>query len=158
MQRLLIAISLLFTATLLAPALAADPDEVMDDPVMEERAREISKGLRCVVCKNQSIDESDADLAKSLRLLVRERLEEGDTDEEVTAYVVDRYGEFVLLRPRFSAKNLFLWVSPLIMLIIGAGLAVYFLRQQKQPEAPAAPLSDEERAELARLTAEKSES
>ena len=99
MQRLLIAISLLFTATMLAPALAADPDEVMDDPVMEERAREISKGLRCVVCKNQSIDESDADLAKSLRLLVRERLEAGDTDEEVTAYVVDRYGEFVLLKP-----------------------------------------------------------
>ncbi|MCI5043908.1 MAG: cytochrome c-type biogenesis protein CcmH [Aquisalinus sp.] len=149
----------LFVLTLVAcfsisTAFAIDPEEVLDDPVMEERAREISKGLRCIVCKNQSIDESDAMLAKDLRILVRERVAAGDTNEEVTDYVVDRYGEFVLLRPRLSPKNLVLWISPIFMLIIGAGLAVYFLRLQKQPEVKVAPLSADEKKEIDRLTGE----
>ncbi|MCI5046946.1 MAG: cytochrome c-type biogenesis protein CcmH [Aquisalinus sp.] len=138
----------------LSPALAIDPEEVLEDPVLEERAREISKGLRCIVCKNQSIDESDAMLAKDLRILVRQRVAAGDSNEEVTDYVVDRYGEFVLLRPRFSTQNLLLWISPIFMLVIGAGLAVYFLRLQKQPEVKVAPLSEDEKKELDRLTSE----
>ncbi|WP_306253424.1 cytochrome c-type biogenesis protein [Parvularcula sp. IMCC14364] len=149
MKRFLLII--LLGAFWLSPALAIDPDEVLEDPALEERAREISKGLRCVVCKNQSIDESDAMLAKDLRILVRERVAAGDSNEEVTDYVVDRYGEFVLLRPRFSPKNLVLWISPIIMLMIGGGLAVYFLRLQKQPDIKVAPLSAEEQKELNRL-------
>ena len=141
---------------MITPAFAVDPDEVLDDPVLEERAREISKGLRCVVCMNQSIDESDAMPARDLRLLIRERLQEGDTDEQVVEYVVSRYGEYVLLQPRFSTKNMFLWFSPLVVLFGGILLAVWFVRSQKKVtvEVPA-PLSDEEQKALDEMMGER---
>lgn len=108
------------------PALAVLPDEILKDPVLEERARKLSSELRCMVCQNQSIDASDAELARDLRILVRERLTEGDSDEAVIDYVVSRYGEFVLLNPRFSLRNAALWFVPIILLIGGAiGFMVY---------------------------------
>ena len=107
-----------------SPAWAVNPDEIMADPVLEGRAREISKVLRCLVCQNQSIDDSDAGLAKDLRLLVRERLSKGDADAEVIEFVVSRYGDFVLLKPPFKATTLLLWLGPL--LILGLGLVAVF--------------------------------
>ena len=99
MKRILLILSLIFAL----PVHAVEPDEILDDPVLEERARELSKGLRCMVCQNESIDDSDAALARDLRLLVRERLVAGDSDEEVLDFVVERYGEFALLQPKFGA-------------------------------------------------------
>ena len=107
-----------------APAWAVNPDEMLADPVLEKRAREISKGLRCLVCQNQSIDDSDADLAKDLRIIVRNRLKAGDSDGAVVDYVVARYGDFVLLKPPFKATTLLLWLGPL--LILGLGLVAVF--------------------------------
>jgi cytochrome c-type biogenesis protein CcmH len=98
-----------------SPAAAVNPDEVLDDPALEARARELSLDLRCLVCQNQSIDDSNAELARDLRLLVRERLVAGDSDEDVIDYVVSRYGEFVLLTPRFSVQTLLLWGAPLLI-------------------------------------------
>ncbi len=130
-------------------AAAVNPDERLDDPVLEDRARDISAELRCLVCQNESIDASNADLAKDLRLLVRERLEAGDTDAQVIDYVVDRYGEFVLLRPRFSSTNLLLWLGPAILFALAAFGAWRFVRAQRHaaPVEPA-PLSDTERRAL----------
>lgn len=102
------------------PAHAVQPDEVLSDPALEARARALSVNLRCLVCQNQSIDGSNAELAKDLRVLVRTRLTAGDSDEEVMSYIVSRYGDFVLLKPSFSAKNLFLWLTPIIVLLLGA--------------------------------------
>ncbi len=104
----------------LGPAGAVQPDEVLADPALEARARMLSAELRCMVCQNQSIDDSDAELAHDLRVLVRERLTAGDSDEEVIDYVVSRYGEFVLLKPRFSLRNALLWGTPVLLLVIGA--------------------------------------
>ncbi len=101
--------------------LAVEPDEMLKDPKLEARAREISKNLRCLVCQNQSIDDSNADLAKDLRLLVRERLTKGDSNEQAMQYIVDRYGEFVLLRPLLNMHTVFLWLGPLLMLLFAAG-------------------------------------
>src|SRR5207248_7784146 len=103
-----------------APALAVQPDEIISDPALEARARALSKELRCMVCQNQSIDDSDAPLAHDLRVLVRERLQAGDSDREVTNFLVARYGEFVLLNTHFSAHTAILWVAPAAMLVIGA--------------------------------------
>ena len=100
-------------------ALAVSPEEILDNPVLEQRAREISAGLRCLVCQNQSIDDSDADLAKDLRLLVRERLVAGDSDEAVRQYLVDRYGEYVLLNPRVNNHTLLLWIAAPALLLVG---------------------------------------
>jgi cytochrome c-type biogenesis protein CcmH len=105
------------------PALSVQPDEVLSDPALEARARHLSAGLRCLVCQNQSIDDSDAPLARDLRLLVRERLTAGDGDEQVKDFIVARYGEFVLLRPRLEWNTLILWLAP-IALILGAGAVV----------------------------------
>ncbi|MEP3277378.1 MAG: cytochrome c-type biogenesis protein, partial [Stappiaceae bacterium] len=102
MRSVITLLCLLIAVHLVGPALAVTPDEVLDDPVLEQRARDLSVNLRCMVCQNQSIDDSDAPLAKDLRVLVRERLVAGDTNEEVTDYLVSRYGEFVLLKPRFA--------------------------------------------------------
>ncbi|MQW99721.1 cytochrome c-type biogenesis protein, partial [Sinorhizobium fredii] len=118
MIRLLVALFLCVVSV--APAFAVNPDEVLADPALEARARAISAQLRCMVCQNQSIDDSNAELAKDLRLLVRERLKSGDSDEAVIAYVVSRYGEFVLLNPRFEAKTLVLWGMPVLLLVLGA--------------------------------------
>ncbi len=100
-------------------ALAVKPDEVLADPALEARARALSEGLRCMVCQNQSIDESDADLARDLRILVRQRLVAGDSDQQVMDYIVSRYGEFVLLKPRFNPRNALLWGTPVLLLLAG---------------------------------------
>jgi len=150
-------IAILLALTMLLPGAvqAVEPDEVLDDPKLEQRARDISKGLRCVVCQNESIDESNADLAKDLRLLVRDRLQEGDSNEEVVEYVVARYGEFVLLEPRFAPHTYLLWLAPLALLLFGLALAVKVFRGRasRQLEAPK-PLSEAERARLKRLLSE----
>lgn len=127
-----------------APAYAVTPDEILDDPALEERARDISLGLRCLVCQNQSIDDSDAQLAKDLRVLVRERLVAGDSDEEVLDFVVSRYGEFVLLRPQFSAQNLALWATPVLVLLLGGLAALAYARKQADTKAVTELSSDEE--------------
>ncbi|WP_172295576.1 cytochrome c-type biogenesis protein [Pseudoruegeria sp. HB172150] len=146
MKRLILILSMLAT-----PIFAVQPDEILDDPGLEERAREISKELRCLVCRNESIDESNADLARDLRLLVRERLVEGDSDAEVIAFVTDRYGEYVLLKPTARGANLVLWVTgpaTLVLALVIAGL--YLRRRNRAPEAAAA-LSPEEEARLKRI-------
>ena len=139
--------SVLFVLAAITPAFAVNPDEVLADPKLEARARTISAELRCMVCQNQSIDDSNADLAKDLRLLVRERLKDGDSNEQVLDYLVSRYGEFVLLKPRLSAHTILLWAMPLLLLAIG-GLVV--LRQARKRISPAlvAPLSEDERTRL----------
>jgi cytochrome c-type biogenesis protein CcmH len=130
------------------PAGAVQPGEALADPALEARARALSAELRCMVCQNQSIDLSDADLAHDLRVLVRERLTAGDNDEEVLDYVVSRYGEFVLLKPRWNVRNALLWGTPVLLLL--GGIAVLFVSQRSR--RPAAPkLSDEEAAELDRI-------
>lgn len=136
-----------------SPLLAVQPDEVLEDPVLEERARALSTGLRCLVCRNESIDESNADLARDLRLLVRERLVAGDTDEQAIAFIVDRYGEYVLLKPTAQGSNLVLWLAGPIMLLIAAGVALTFLRKRAQGQAAADTdaLSDAERERLRQI-------
>lgn len=125
-------------------AFAVQPDEVLKDSALEKRAREISAGLRCLVCQNQSIDDSDAQLAKDLRLLVRERLLAGDTNREVENFLVQRYGEFVLLRPTFGTHTLLLWLTPALVLILGGVGAYAALRRRPQPAAALDP--DEQKA------------
>ncbi|MGO4704500.1 cytochrome c-type biogenesis protein CcmH [Microvirga sp. 2MCAF38] len=117
-------------------AYAVQPDEVLKDPVLEQRARDISSGLRCLVCQNQSIDDSDASLAKDLRILVRERLVAGDSDDQVQGYLVQRYGEFVLLKPTFKPHTMALWLAPFLVLILGGfGLFVAMRRRPSQQSA-----------------------
>ena len=145
--------SLLLAATLLAaaPAAAVQPDEVLQDPALEARARAISANLRCLVCQNQSIDDSDAPLAKDLRLIVRERLKAGDGDPEIVDFVVARYGEFVLLKPRLSPQTLILWfATPALFLAALAGIALA-LRRRKSAAAAPAPLSREEKRRLKQI-------
>ncbi|CAN0273245.1 unnamed protein product [Chrysoparadoxa australica] len=132
-----------------SPAVAVQPDEVLDDPVLENRARELSKGLRCVVCQNESIDESNADLARELRLVVRERLVAGDSDEQVLDYLVARYGEFVLLKPRTDGWNLILWLSGPALFLLALGVGVVYVRGRASAAAPAETgLSEDEAARL----------
>lgn len=138
--------------TLPLPGLAVQPDEVLEDPALEERARELSKGLRCLVCRNESIDDSNADLARDLRLLVRERLVAGDSDAEVIDFVVDRYGEFVLLKPTTGGANWLLWAAGPIMLLLGAGMGVVYLRgRSRAPGRAEAALTQEEQERLNRI-------
>lgn len=137
-------------------ALAVNPDEMLDDPALEARARQISKGLRCLVCQNENIDDSNADLAHDLRLLVRERLKAGDSDEEVVNYIVDRYGEYVLLKPPVNAATIWLWIAGPVLLVLGLLIAfVYARRRASAPEPAARPLSAEEEARLAALLGEE---
>ncbi|HKL06332.1 MAG TPA: cytochrome c-type biogenesis protein [Roseovarius sp.] len=146
MKRLILSLAL---CVLAAPIWAVQPDEILDDPKLEERARDISSGLRCLVCRNESIDDSGAELARDLRLLVRERLVEGDSDEEVLQFVVDRYGEYVLLNPRVTGSNLVLWLAGPAMLLIGAGIGWSYLRRRGQAEDDAIdPLSEKEAERL----------
>ena len=143
---------------LLVPAGAAAvlPDAVLEDPVLEGRARDLSQLIRCLVCQNESIDTSNADLARELRILVRERLTAGDSDQEVLDFLVARYGDFVLLRPRMTPANYLLWFGPLLLLLIGlAGVVLYFRRRLPRP---AQGLSAEEEAQIARLTGQDRES
>lgn len=111
--------ALLLAVLLVIPAAAVGPDEILPDPVLEQRARDISAGLRCLVCQNQSIDDSDADLARDLRILVRERLVAGDSDAAVQQFVVDRYGEYVLLNPRLGTHTILLWIAAPVLLLVG---------------------------------------
>ncbi|MGE4373597.1 MAG: cytochrome c-type biogenesis protein CcmH [Xanthobacter sp.] len=131
-------------------ALAVQADEVLKDPALEKRAREISGELRCLVCQNQSIDDSDAPLARDLRLIVRERLVAGDSNSQVMDFMVQRYGEFVLLRPRFSTQNALLWVAPVLVLVLGA-LSLLVFARRRNDTAGTPPLSAEEEAQLKRL-------
>ena len=138
------------TAILAGFAAAVEPDEMLGDPVLEQRARDISRNLRCLVCQNQSIDDSDADLARDLRLIVRQRLVAGDSDEAVLQYVVDRYGDYVLLRPPMKATTYALWFGPLALLLIGGGgLAIALRRRRAAPDAPA--LTAKEQARIREL-------
>lgn len=127
-------------------ASAVKPDEVLPDPTLEARARALSEGLRCMVCQNQSIDESDADLARDLRVLVRQRLVAGDTDQQVMDYVVSRYGEFVLLKPRFDLRNALLWGTPVLLLLVGGVFIVLTARSRRVLATNA--LTTEEQAAL----------
>lgn len=132
-----------------SPLWAVQPDEILDDPVLEERARVLSKGLRCLVCQNESIDESEAPLARDLRILVRERLVEGDTDAEAIDFIVARYGEFVLLRPTTGGANWLLWAAGPLMLLLAGGVGLGYLRARSTAQgASDIPLSDEEQAKL----------
>ena len=140
-------------ALLAAPGLAGpQPDEILDDPALEARARAISQELRCVVCRNESIDDSNAPLARDMRLVVRERLVEGDSDAEVMDFLVARYGEFVLLRPRAQGANIVLWVSAPVMFLLALGASLVYLRRRQGAQEPAAPgLTPEEEARLKEL-------
>ncbi len=129
-MRILAAIFLCISLAL--PAWAVNPDEVLDDPKLEARARALSVDLRCLVCQNQSIDDSDAPLAKDLRVLLRQRLEAGDTDKQVMDYLVGVYGEFILLKPTFGPHTLLLWLSPFVLLAIGAAIVVMGRRRSRQ--------------------------
>ena len=135
--------------TLLAtPVAAVQPDEILADPRLEARAREISAGLRCPVCRNESIDESNAAVARDLRLMVRERLVAGDTDAEVVAAVVARFGEFILLKPDASGANLVLWLAPVGLLVAGIGVA---FAAQRRRIAVTDPLTEAEQARLTEI-------
>ena len=139
----------LLLMVLALPVFAVQPDEILADPVMEARARDISADLRCLVCQNQSIDDSDAPLARDLRILVRERLLAGDTNQEAVAYIVDRYGDYVLLKPPFNAETLLLWAAPLGALAIGAVIVVVFMRRRSgEPVVVAQALTEDEKARL----------
>jgi cytochrome c-type biogenesis protein CcmH len=137
----------------IGPAAAVNPDEVLDDPALEARARTLSLEFRCLVCQNQSIDDSNAELARDLRLLVRERLVQGDSDQDVIEYVVSRYGEFVLLKPRFSMQTVLLWGAPVAIFLIGAAVMLVNGRGRDKSVAKAGGggLTDDEQAELAKL-------
>ena len=150
-RRALAALCLLLavlTAGLAAgPAMAVRPDEMLSDPALEARARAISKDIRCVVCQSENIDDSDADMAHDLRVLVREQLVAGKSDQQVRDFLVARYGDFVLLKPPFKMKTLLLWVGPFaVLLLAAAGILVFYRRRRNAVEA--APLSADERARL----------
>ncbi|MGO7182648.1 cytochrome c-type biogenesis protein CcmH [Rhizobium brockwellii] len=147
MRRLLLAFAMLLMA---APAFAVNPDEVLADPALEARARTLSAELRCMVCQNQSIDDSNADLAKDLRLLVRERITDGDSDEAVLNYIVSRYGEFVLLKPRVSMKTVLLWGAP-VLLVLAGGLSLLVFARKRAGKPTGSKLTADERARLSEL-------
>ena len=135
---------------------SVEPSEVLDDPILEELARDISKDLRCLVCQNESIDESSATLAKDLRILVRERLLAGDNKDAVLKFIVDRYGEFVLLNPSSNGSNLILWLSGPLMLLIALIISFSFIKaNQKLKRNTIIGLSDEEKRELEKIIREE---
>lgn len=136
------------------PAHAVEPDEILDDPALEARARVISKDLRCLVCRNESIDESNAELAKDLRVLVRERILAGDTNEETVQYVVDRYGEYVLLKPRATGTNLILWVAGPVLLVLALIIGAGYILTRRRAEGRVEELSAEEEARLQKIMEE----
>ena len=154
MRRLLAAFALGFT--LVVPAHAVEPGEMLKDPALETRARSVSEGLRCLVCQNESVDESHADLARDIRLLVRQRLLAGDTNAQVSDYLVARYGQFILLKPPLETQTLLLWGTPFIVLVLGGiGIAFAVRRRPASPRDPARPLSEAEQRRLDELLAGK---
>jgi cytochrome c-type biogenesis protein CcmH len=147
MRCLFLVIALMLAA---APAFAVNPDEVLADAALETRARAVSAELRCMVCQNQSIDDSNAELAKDLRLLVRQRIADGDSDQQVLNYIVSRYGEFVLLKPRFESKTLLLWCAPLLLIALGGiSLAIFARRRAGKPTGTT--LTEDEQVRLDEL-------
>jgi cytochrome c-type biogenesis protein CcmH len=135
-----------------APAYAVLPDEILDDPALETRARELSRGLRCMVCRNESIDESNAELARDMRILVRERLVAGDSDQEVVEFIVDRYGEYALLKPTTGGANWVLWAAGPLMMLLALGVGFSYLRtRESAPEVGSGQLSDEEKSKLSKI-------
>lgn len=152
LRALLPSIAALFALSLMlcSVARAVEPDEKLADPALEARARALTQELRCVVCQNQSVDDSDAPLAKDIRVLVRERIAAGDSDEAVRAFIVARYGKFVLLRPPFEGDTIVLWLAPAVVFVLGLGLAVWYFRQLKK-DAPPVALSAEEEERLRRI-------
>ncbi len=155
MRHLVFALTLLFA---LAPSasFAVRPDEMLNDPALEARARQLSEELRCMVCQNQSIDDSEAPLAHDLRVLVRQRLEAGDSDKQVLAYLVARYGDFVLLKPPFKPETLLLWGLPPLALIAGLGALLLMARRRKAAPAPVDALTPAEQAKLSALVGSRS--
>jgi len=139
----------------LSPAWAVLPSEMLDDPVLEARARALSQDIRCLVCQNEPIDSSNADLAHDLRVLVRERLVAGDSDDQVKSYLVARYGDFVLFNPPMKPETYLLWFGPaLLVLLGGGGVVAYYARRRRNPAAGPAPLSTDERQRLERALAD----
>jgi cytochrome c-type biogenesis protein CcmH len=156
MRRAVLPIAIGLLALAIAPAGAVEPGEILKDPALEARARAIGAELRCVVCQNQSIDDSNADLARDLRRVVRERLVAGDSNERVIAYVASRYGDFVLLRPPLKPETALLWGGPGLVLLSGVvGVAVYFRRRRTEAAGPVALSADEERRLRALLDGER---
>ena len=139
---------ILILCILAAPVFAVEPSEMLDDPALEERARELSQGLRCPVCQNETIDESNATLAQELRIVLRERLVAGDTDEEAVTYMVSRYGEYVLLRPDASGANLILWLAAPLMLLLALWVGITTIRRRN---IAAEPLSQDEEEALEKI-------
>ena len=144
-------LALVLLAWLALPAIAVNPDEVLPDPALEARARAISAGLRCLVCQNESIDDSDADLAHQIRVLVRDRLTAGDTDAQVVQYLVDRYGEFILLRPVLAPHTLILWTAAPTVLVIGGIVLFVVARRRRRATVGEAALTPEEQKALDEL-------
>jgi len=139
------AAALLLLMALVSPLKAVQPDEILSDPVLEARARALSEGLRCLVCQNQSIDDSNAPLARDLRILLRERLKAGDSDDQAVDFIVARYGDFVLLRPRLTPETLILWIGPFALLLV-AGLFLYARRRPSEGTAERSLDAEEETA------------
>jgi cytochrome c-type biogenesis protein CcmH len=146
---------LLLVAMLASPAFAVEPSEMLADPVKEARARALSKGLRCLVCRNQNIDDSNSGLARDLRVLLRERLMAGDTDAEAVQYLVDRYGDYVLLKPPLTLSTTLLWFGPALLILFGAGGYYLWWRKQPKTSAPAPKLTDSDRALLNDILSQK---
>lgn len=153
-MRQLAAIALVLATMASSNSLAVQPEEMLKDPKLEARARELSRELRCMVCQNQSIDESEAPLARDLRLLVRERLTKGDTDQQVLDFLVVRYGEFVLLKPPLESRTIILWALPPVTLLAGAVGLVFAMRRRRTVQLEPATLSTEERRKLSTLVDE----
>jgi cytochrome c-type biogenesis protein CcmH len=148
MRKIALALSLVFA--LILPVMAVQPDEVLSDPALEARARALSLQLRCMVCQNQSIDDSDAPLARDLRILVRERLKAGDSDSQIREFLVARYGQFVLLAPEKNARTALLWLAPLIVLFAGGLVLLRFFRKPRTSGAK--PLTAAEKKRLKELS------
>jgi cytochrome c-type biogenesis protein CcmH len=154
-MRRLAAIALVLATIASSSSLAVQPEEMLKDPKLEARARELSRELRCMVCQNQSIDESEAPLARDLRLLVRERLTKGDTDQQVLDFLVVRYGEFVLLKPPLESRTIILWALPPVALLAGAVGLFFAVRRRRTVQSEPATLSIEERRRLSTLVDER---
>jgi cytochrome c-type biogenesis protein CcmH len=152
MRKLLAALGLFLALSL--PSLAVQPDEMLADSALEARARSISAGLRCLVCQNQSIDDSEAPIARDLRILIRDQLKQQKSDADVVDFIVARYGEFVLLKPRFEASTILLWLTPFVILLGGFA----FAWQRRQPVNHEPQLSDEEKAALRHILDQQSQS
>ena len=151
MRRVLSMCIVAATLAVAAPTFAVQPDEILPDPALEARARAISAGLRCLVCQNKSIDDSDAPLARDLRILVRDRLKAGDSDEQIIDFVVARYGEFVLLKPRFEPHTMLLWLATPVVGVVAIAIVILAARRRKLEANQAAPLTDKEKRRLKKL-------